>query len=237
MSTERRFETRCHGSEIRSMDGAAPTLSGLAAVFGRYSQNLGGFVEQIAPTAFDRVLGDGHDTYALLNHDESLVLGRTLSRTLSLAKEDSDGLRYTVELPDTTVARDLAVLVARGDITGSSFSFRTAPDGDEWTLTQDGFPLRTITAVARLYDVGPVSYPAYLATHDHPGAAAAMRSLSARVGRHADELAEAAAAGRLHELVARNLRDGTPEKPAGLTPELIRARIDAERRRIRTAGR
>lgn len=235
MSTERRFETRRHGAEIRSMDGAAPTLSALAAVFGRYSQNLGGFVEQIAPTAFDRVLGDGHDTYALLNHDESLVLGRTLSGTLSLAK-DSDGLRYTVELPDTTVARDLAVLVARADITGSSFAFRLAPDGDEWTLTEDGFPLRTITNIARLYDVGPVSYPAYLATHD-PGAAAAMRSLSARVGRHADELAEAAAAGRLHELVARNLRDGTPEKPAGLTPELIRARIDAERRRIRTAGR
>jgi uncharacterized protein len=201
-------------------------------VFNRYSQNLGGFVEQMAPTAFDRVLTPDHDTYVLQNHDENLILGRTLPGTGRLSK-DVTGLRYEADLPDTNTARDLAVLVRRGDLTGSSFAFRITPDGDLWSLTEDGFPLRTVTSVARLYDVGPVSYPAYLATHED-GAAAAMRSLSARVGRTADELAEACRSGRLHELVATDLREGTPAKPAGLSPDLIRARIDAERRRMRS---
>jgi uncharacterized protein len=235
MNAERRFESRQHAAEIRAgSEGSGSVLSAVAAVYMRYSQNLGGFVEQISPTAFDRVLTEGQDTYALLNHDESLILGRTLSGTLRITS-DVTGLRYQADLPDTTQGRDLSVLVARGDITGSSFSFRTAVDGDTWSATADGFPLRTVTSVARLYDVGPVSYPAYLQTHEE-GASAAMRSLSLRTGRDADELVEASRAGRLHELVVKELREeGTSEKPAGLSPELILARIDAERRRLRIA--
>lgn len=235
MTHERRFETRQHAAEIRAAaEGDGKTLAAYAAVFMRYSQNLGGFVEQIAPNAFDRVVGDGQDTYCLLNHEEDNILGRTLSGTCRVSV-DVTGLAYEADLPDTSAGRDLAVLVQRRDITGSSFSFRTAPDGDTWSLTADGFPLRTVTSVARLYDVGPVTHPAYSQTHEE-GAAAAMRSLSARVGRDAGELAEASRAGRLHEVVAKELREGTPEKPAGLSPELILARIDAERRRIRFAG-
>lgn len=232
LTAERRFETKRHKAEIRvAGEGSSSvgTLAAYAAVFNRYSQNLGGYVEQIDPQAFDRVLGADQDTYCLLNHDEGDILGRTLSGTCRTST-DMVGLFYETDLPNTSVARDVAELVRRGDITGSSFAFTVAPDGDEWSLTTDGFPLRTVRSVARLYDVGPVAYPAYLATQE-AGAAAAMRSLSARVGRDAGELAEASLAGRLHELVAQELREGTPEKPAGLSPEHILARIDAERRR------
>jgi HK97 family phage prohead protease len=178
------------------------------------------------------VLGADQDTYALFNHDPNLILGRTLAGTLRVAK-DTLGLPYEADVPSSRA--DVAEHVQLGNITGSSFSFRTAADGDAWSLTEDGFPLRTVTSIARLYDVGPVTYPAYLQTHE-AGDGAAMRSLSARVGRHADELVEASRAGRLHELVAKELREGTPEKPAGLSPELILARIDAERRRVRSLG-
>lgn len=234
MNAERRFEIRKHAAEIRMGPGDKPVLHAYAAVFMRYSQNLGGFVEQLSATAFDRVIGEGHDTYVLLNHDANLVLGRTVSTTGRVAK-DVLGVPYEADLPDTSLGRDLAELVRRKDITGSSFSFRTAADGDVWSLTEDGFPLRTVTSIARLFDVGPVTYPAYLATHE-AGASAAMRSLSLRVGRDSGELEEAALSGRLHEIVAASLREGTPAKPAGLTSELVRARIDAERRRMRTVG-
>jgi len=232
MDAERRFENRRHAAEIRTAQDGKRTLHAYAAVFMRYSQNLGGFVEQIAPQAFDRVLGADQDTYALFNHDPNLILGRTLAGTLRVAK-DTLGLPYEADVPSSRA--DVAEHVQLGNITGSSFSFRTAADGDAWSLTEDGFPLRTVTSIARLYDVGPVTYPAYLQTHE-AGDGAAMRSLSARVGRHADELVEASRAGRLHELVAKELREGTPEKPAGLSPELILARIDAERRRVRSLG-
>ncbi len=232
---ERRFENRRHAAEIRSSEDGKRTLHAYAAVFMRYSQNLGGFVEQIAPQAFDRVLGADQDTYALFNHDQNQILGRTLSGTLRVSK-DVTGLPYEVDLPTLGAGPVVEEQVRLRNLTGSSFSFRTAADGDTWSLTEDGFPLRTVTSVARLFDVGPVTTPAYLQTHEE-GAAAAMRSLSSRVGRNADELQEAALAGRLHELVAKELREGTPEKPAGLSPELVLARIDAERRRIRSLGR
>src|SRR5262249_31979044 len=79
-------------------------------------------VEQIAPGAFDRALKDQDDVRALFNHNADYVLGRTASGTLRMT-EDDKGLRYEADLPDTTVARDLAAMVERGDINGSSFAF------------------------------------------------------------------------------------------------------------------
>ncbi len=221
--------------ELRANGGGGSVLSAYGVVWNRYSQNLGGFVEQIDPAALDRVLTPEHDTYALQNHDSNLVLGRTVAGTMRIGK-DTTGARYEADMPDTQAARDLAVLVQRGDVTGSSFSFSTAMDGESWSLTPEGFPLRTITSISRLYDMGPVTYPAYLSTMD-PGAAASMRSmaltsLGRQVDRNPDELAEAAAAGRLTEIVARHLNPGTQEKPAGPSEEAQRARIAEERKRL-----
>lgn len=148
----------------------AVTLRGYAAKFDVLSENLGGFREQIAPGAFADVLGD--DIRALFNHDPNHVLGRSTSGTLRVS-QDSTGLYYEVDLPDTQAARDLQVSIDRGDVSQSSFAFRVAPNGDTWDENEDGVIIRTITKFARLYDVSPVTYPAY------PDATVGTRSLQA----------------------------------------------------------
>jgi len=143
------------------------TLIGYASVFNNRSQDLGGFVEIIAPGAFDNVLEN--DVRALFNHNENFVLGRTKSGTLRLSVDDT-GLRYEIDLADSNMAKDIAASVARGDIDGSSFAFRI--DEDIWNEDDDGTVVRVITKIASLRDVGPVTYPAYL------DASVAKRSLT-----------------------------------------------------------
>ena len=113
------------------------------------------------------------------NHDDAALLGRTASGTLRL-DVDADGLLYECDLPDTAAGRDVAALAARGDVRASSFAFTVV--GDEWGVTEQGFPLRTLTAVA-LHDVAPVTTPAY------PDASAALRSLAAVVGVEPERVA------------------------------------------------
>lgn len=160
--------------EVRKADGEGSpsmvTLRGYAAKFDTLSQNLGGFREQIAPRAFDGVLDD--DVRALFNHDPNQVLGRTAAKTLRIS-QDSTGLYYEVDLPDTQAARDLVVSIDRGDVSQSSFAFCVAPNGDSWDENEDGVIIRTITKFSRLFDVSPVTYPAY------PDATVGMRSLHA----------------------------------------------------------
>jgi len=137
-----------------------PRLSGYAAVFGDVTEIAGIFRERIAPGAFaDAAKRD--DVRALFNHDANFVLGRTTAGTLRLV-EDDKGLRYDVDPPETTWARDLMVSVQRGDVNQSSFAFEVTEE--EWDYGQRGeMPLRTIKSV-RLYDVSPVTYPAYEST-------------------------------------------------------------------------
>jgi uncharacterized protein len=154
-------------------DDSGPAIEGYAAVFNRYSQNLGGFVEQIDPDAFRDALGRG--VVGLMNHSEDLLLGSVESDTLSLSVDDV-GLRYRIELdlsdPDGQRAESK---VRRGLLRGSSFSFDLAPDGDSWSETEQGFPLRTLRSIGRVYDVGPVTFPAYKVTEED-GLAVALRS-------------------------------------------------------------
>jgi uncharacterized protein len=147
--------------EVRQDEQDRPAvLSGYAAVFGSTTEIAGLFKERIAPGAFaDAAKRD--DVRALFNHDSNYVLGRTTSGTLRLV-EDERGLRYDVDPPETQWARDLMVSVARGDVSQSSFAFEVTEE--EWDYGQRGeMPIRTIKAV-KLYDVSPVTYPAYEAT-------------------------------------------------------------------------
>jgi uncharacterized protein len=172
MTTERGLEVRCaaHAVELRASDKGIGQLTGYAAVFNRHSQNLGGFVEQVDPAAFTKSLADAVPVMARGNHDDAYLLGTTWAGTLTL-EVDGTGLRYTVDLPDTNAGRDFKVLAERGDIKWSSFAFRTIED--EWSQTDQGFPLRTLRAV-QLVDVAPVNSPAYLDT------SVAARSLAER---------------------------------------------------------
>jgi HK97 family phage prohead protease len=118
------------------------------------------FRERIEPGAFDQTLGA--DVRALVNHDPNLILGRTLSGTLRLSSDDH-GLRYEVDPPQTSYASDLLESVRRGDVTQSSFAFRVIADEWEPAERSGELPLRRIQQV-ELFDVSPVTYPAYTQT-------------------------------------------------------------------------
>lgn len=190
---ERRFASTEMEFRASPKPGTLGVLSAYAAVFRRFSQDLGGFVEQVEPGSFKKTLQEA-DIRALFNHDPNRLLGRNRAGTLRLA-EDSTGLHYEVDIPDTSEGRDLATLVDRGDLTGSSFGFRVIED--DWGLTEQEYPLRSLRQV-HLYDVGPVVYPAYLATEE-ADTKAAVRSLAAHLNVEPQVIESA--------LEARNLRD------------------------------
>jgi len=131
---------------------------GHAAVFNSLSEDLGGFREKIMPNAFDDVLDN--DVRAYFNHDPNYLLGRVSAGTLRLAVDDK-GLKYELDIPNTTAGRDLKENLKNGNITQSSFAFTLGKDGDSWERSEDGSDLRIINKVDRLYDVSPVSLPAY----------------------------------------------------------------------------
>ena len=147
--------------EKRKINGKSnPVVVGHAAVFDSLSEDLGGFKERIDKSAFDDVLEN--DVRAFFNHDPNHLLARTSSGTLKLSV-DEKGLKYEFSVPDTTSGRDLLVSMERGDITQSSFAF-TIQD-DSWNKEGD-IDVRTIKKVKRLYDVSPVSIPAYPGADD-----------------------------------------------------------------------
>ena len=151
---------------------------GYAAKFNRESENLGStdwqFYETIQPGAFDEVLND--DVRALFNHDPNAILARSKGGEGSLKLGVDDiGLWYEFEAPDTQAGRDLMRSLERGDIDQSSFSFQVNREDQTIVETNDGkgptVLRRTINKVARLFDVSPVTYPAY------PDATVMLRSL------------------------------------------------------------
>lgn len=164
------------------------TVFGYAAKFNSLSENLGTqrmqFREIIQPGAFDDVLKN--DVRALLNHDPNFVLARSKGGhgTLRLGTDET-GLWYEFEAPDTQAGRDLLESLRRGDVDQSSFSFTVDRDGEDWEERQEGdgpvIATRTIKRVSRLYDVSPVTFPAY------SDATVALRSLEQFKAEHRQE--------------------------------------------------
>lgn len=149
--------------ELRA-DGTGPRrLIGHAAVFNRDAE-IGpvddwGWLERIAPGAF-RTAIDEDDVRALFNHDPNIVLGRNRAGTLRMS-EDAVGLAVDIQLPDTQAARDVLHLIERGDVSQMSFGFSVRRQ--MWEELEDGKVRRTIQDV-RLFDVSPVTFPAFPST-------------------------------------------------------------------------
>ena len=144
--------------EIRLEDraGKPPVIKGHAAVFDQLSTPMLGFREKIAPGAFRDSVKGGDDVRALFNHDPNYVLGRTKSGTLTL-REDNRGLAVEIHPPDAQWAKDLLTTIRRGDVDQMSFGFKVIEDSYEG----DGESrVRTLRKV-ELFDVSPVTYPAY----------------------------------------------------------------------------
>lgn len=149
-------------SEGRTTGADGRRLIGYAAVFNSLSENLGGMREIIEPGAFSKALRTS-DVRALLNHDPSLILGRTKAGTLRL-KEDATGLRAEIDIPKTPTGDGVLESVRRGDISQMSFAFRIASGGDRFSTGKDGVTVRRILEVQELVDVSPVAFPAYSET-------------------------------------------------------------------------
>lgn len=202
------MERRAFPVKIETRKGGdAVTISGHAAVFDSYSEDLGGFREIIRPGAFAKTIGEA-DIRALWNHDTNYVLGRNRANTLSLT-EDGKGLAVEITPPDTGWARDLVTTIQRGDVDQMSFGFRVVQD--RWR-TEDKQPVRELLEV-ELFDVSPVTFPAYPETQVQ--ARAILRSL---LLAGTDEETEKALLQRVLEQMSTSEPDQTLHSGAGSNP-------------------
>lgn len=154
MSMERRaFSIDRMAVERREKE--ASRIVGHASVFNREANIGGWFIESVAPGAFARAIRED-DVRSLFNHDPNFVLGRNKAGTLTM-REDDTGLFTETLPPDTQIARDLMISIERGDISGMSFGFRVTKQ--EWD--ESGDILKRKILEVELYDVSPVTFPAY----------------------------------------------------------------------------
>jgi uncharacterized protein len=156
--------SRILSDQVRMNFDSSPKIVGYAARFNIEAELWPGFKERIAPGAFRRSLENKDDVRALWNHNPEKLLGRTKSGTLTL-REDENGLWYEILKPDTQTADEVVTLIKRGDISQSSFGFNIV----EQTLAHDktkDIVTRTLKEV-RLFDVSPVTFPAYESTEVH----------------------------------------------------------------------
>jgi len=158
---KKKMEKRIFNVETRvdSTEEGKDVVVGYASVYNSRSNDLGGFYEYIEKDAFSEELIQKSDVRALINHDPNLILARNTSGTLKLYA-DEKGLRYEFDLDnELSYAKNLGVSMKRGDISQSSFAFTVAED--DWYTDEEGNNIRTIKKIDRLYDVSPVTYPAY----------------------------------------------------------------------------
>jgi HK97 family phage prohead protease len=161
--------------EVRA-EGDGMSFTGYASVFNSPSEDLGGFIEYVAPGAFKRSLQSRNEVKLLWNHDAGEPLASLRGGTMQLV-EDEIGLKVTAQLPNTTRGRDVAELLRTKVIDSMSFGFNVIKDS--WS--RDG-QTRTLESV-RLFEASIVSFPAYSST------TATVRSAALSI--NADDLAEA----------------------------------------------
>jgi HK97 family phage prohead protease len=158
MSNQKR-EFRFLNSEVRAKSGTKPGISGYAARYGKATTLEPGLREIIKKGAFTQSVQRKDACIACFNHDPEKILGRVSAGTLRL-RDDSDGLYFDCDTPDTSYANDLLESIRRGDISECSFGFYLDPDGDEFSKDADGTILRQIKS-CQVFDVSPVIYPQY----------------------------------------------------------------------------
>lgn len=133
-------------------------IEGYAAKYNEETEINGWFKEVIRPGFFDDVLND--DVRCLINHNPQYILARSVNGKGTLQLEvDNVGLKYKYTTPDITYAKDLQKSIERGDISQSSFSF--IPKEVVWHERKGDMELRELIKCERLFDVSPVTFPAY----------------------------------------------------------------------------
>lgn len=145
--------------EARASKDGSKKLAGYALVFNSASQDLGGFIEILAPGCLTRTLRENPDVLHLRDHDSAKLLGRTTAGTMTLTV-DSKGLRFVTTLPDTEIAADTYENVRLRNLTGNSFGFQCV--SDKWENI-DGQIVRTVLDL-NLSEISTTSFPAYQKT-------------------------------------------------------------------------
>lgn len=134
-------------------------ISGTAVVFNQRSEDLGGFIEEIDPHAFDGV--DTSDVVLLYNHNTGDVLARTSAQTLNLSF-DNNGVHFEAEIPETTLGNDTMTNLENRNVQGMSFGFTI--DDDDWQEQPDGSLLHIVRKIGKLYELSLTPFPAYKET-------------------------------------------------------------------------
>ena len=166
---EKQMRTRSVEFTTRE-EGEERHITGYFSVFGDEYELFPGATESVDPHAFDDALTG--DIRALINHDTTLVLGRTTAGTLKL-EVDNHGLRGDILInPDDQDAVNAWARVQRGDVSQCSFGFDILDEETEWR--EDGSVHWTIKSV-KLYEVSVCTFPAYQGTE-----------VSARQAQYAD---------------------------------------------------
>jgi len=160
------MERRNFTATMKRMDGEdgakSRAVEGYAAIFDSPTQ-IGWFQEVIKRGAFDEAIKTS-DVRALFNHDPNLLLARSNKGvgTLTLSIDDK-GLKYRFEAPKTQAGNDLLEYLERGDLSQSSFGFTILES--EWETRNKGMDneeqIRHIKKIDILFDVSPVTFPAY----------------------------------------------------------------------------
>ncbi len=166
---ERRYFTTTVNMQKRAEgEGEGKVIEGMAALYNNVTRIGNWFDEEILPGAFDDVMQD--DVRCLFNHNPNFVLARSKDGQGTLDLElTTEGLKYSYVTPNRSFAKDLEDAIESGDVSGSSFSFRIKEQ--KWIQREDDVELRQILKFDVLFDVAPVTFPAY------PDATVGKRSL------------------------------------------------------------
>ena len=182
METEKRyveFENDTEsGLAVESRASGEEILRGYAIVYDKLSLDLGGFRELIRPGAFDKILTRQRgrvDLVSYYNHEPNMILGRESAGTLEVFS-DERGVGFVLTAPGgTSYGNDLLVNVRRKNVRGASFAFTVSSKGERFSQLDEKTALREIVDASGLFELGPVTNPAYVQT----SIAAAVRSLDA----------------------------------------------------------
>lgn len=160
---------------VKRGDDKVPHLMGHAAVFNQVAQVSSWFKARVEPGAFSKSI-ERDDIRALFNHDSNIVLGRKSKGSLVL-KEDEHGLAVDITPPDTQLVRDMVLSpIERGDISQMSIGFIVL--NEQWDETGE-MPLWILHEV-ELFEVSPVTFPAFPQTDIGVKSFAAYQSLKAK---------------------------------------------------------
>lgn len=156
---KRKIEYKTVDFTCRAEDGERKKLRGLAVVFNSETTIGTWFREVIRPGALTKTLGE-RDVKMLWNHDSNFPMGSTKAGTLGLY-ESARGLEVDNDPPTQGMYAGFVEAIERGDVSQMSFGFQVIREN---VIEEEGkLPLREITEI-KLYEVSPVTFPAYADT-------------------------------------------------------------------------